>query len=234
MPDLKLLSTANDKLIKGMADNYITLGLSLSPNTTSGYDLCKMATLGCIASCLFVSGYAKTFKSVNEGRRRKAKLFIEERATFWKQLISDLIIAKRGIENRAKDMCVRLNVVADIEWEQLIVWYQGRRYANIFELFPTVQFYDYTKIPGRVTPNNYHLTFSRSENNISDCIRELDRGKNVAVVFDRNIKFPTSFFNREVIVGDNNDLRFLDPPGVIVGLKSKNKATADTTGFRVA
>jgi hypothetical protein len=36
---------------------------------------------------------------------------------------------------------------------------------------------------------------------------------------------------RRVINGDESDLRFLDPVGVVVGLKAKGKAKRDTTGF---
>jgi hypothetical protein len=36
-----------------------------------------------------------------------------------------------------------------------------------------------------------------------------------------------------VIDGDANDLRFLDPTGVIVGLKAKGAAKKDTSGFVV-
>jgi hypothetical protein len=34
-----------------------------------------------------------------------------------------------------------------------------------------------------------------------------------------------------VFNGDDSDLRFLDPKGVIVGLYAKGKAKKDTTGF---
>jgi len=35
----------------------------------------------------------------------------------------------------------------------------------------------------------------------------------------------------KVIDGDQDDLRFLDPDGVIVGLKAKGQARKDTSGF---
>jgi hypothetical protein len=34
-----------------------------------------------------------------------------------------------------------------------------------------------------------------------------------------------------VFDGDDTDLRFLDPTGVIVGLKAKGRARKDTSGF---
>jgi hypothetical protein len=97
--------------------------------------------------------------------------------------------------------------------------------------FKNVQFYDYTKIPGREKlPKNYHLTFSRSEVNENDCLNELQKGRNVAVVFD---VLPTTWNGYPVICGDNDDLRFLDPKNVVVGLTAKGKAKKDDSGFVV-
>ena len=46
-------------------------------------------------------------------------------------------------------------------------------------------------------------------------------------------ELPTHWNGFPVINGDENDLRFLDPKGVVVGLKAKGKAKTDTTGFVV-
>jgi hypothetical protein len=104
----------------------------------------------------------------------------------------------------------------------------------LMEHFPNVQFYDYTKWPSHLRqdlPANYHLTFSRSELTTSEDIkREIDAGRNVAVVFDA---VPDTWEGLPVIDGDANDLRFLDPTGVIVGLKAKGAAKKDITGFVV-
>ena len=81
-------------------------------------------------------------------------------------------------------------------------------------------------------PKNYNLTFSRSETNENDCISILKRGGNVAVVF-RGKALPTHWQGFPVINGDENDLRFLDPKGVVVGLSAKGKAKTDTSGFVV-
>lgn len=231
IPDLKLLGTGNLKLMKGRDTNYIAVGLSLAPNFTSSYSLCSMATLGCIKSCLFRSGMSRIFKHINEARIRKAKLFIEDRVTFWHYLIKDIQTAERRIINRGNEICIRLNVVSDIRWEELSLWYNGVRYSNIMELFPNIQFYDYTKIPDRILPPNYYLTFSRSETNEKECIKQLNKGRNVSVVFKYEI--PDSYLKSQVINGDNSDLRFLDPSPVIVGLKAKAIAKKDETGFVV-
>jgi hypothetical protein len=42
---------------------------------------------------------------------------------------------------------------------------------------------------------------------------------------------PETYMGIPVFNGDESDLRFLDPHGVIVGLYAKGKAKKDTTGF---
>ena len=54
-------------------------------------------------------------------------------------------------------------------------------------------------------------------------------GGNVAVVF-RN-QLPDTWNGVEVVNGDENDLRFLDKSGVVVGLIEKGRAKKDKTGF---
>ena len=102
---------------------------------------------------------------------------------------------------------------------------------NIFEHFPDVQFYDYTKIPTRKVSQykNYHLTWSYSEANLKYTAWYDKIAYNIAVVF--NGAFPIYFKGREVINGDESDLRFLDKQNVIVGLKAKGKARHDMSGF---
>jgi hypothetical protein len=98
--------------------------------------------------------------------------------------------------------------------------------------YPHIQFYDYTKLPKahRRTTDNYHLTFSRSEENDEHVKEALANGINVAVVF--NVKpsedLPTEYMGHKVINGDEHDLRFLDEQDggkpVIVGLRAKGPA----------
>ena len=115
-------------------------------------------------------------------------------------------------------------------------------YRNLFEVFPLVQFVDYTKNPHRMAkqakgahwPSNYYLTFSHAgASNLEACREVLAAGGNVAVVFGENL--PATFLGAEVINGDEHDLRHLDPRGVVVGLLPKGlKAKRDrTSGFVV-
>jgi hypothetical protein len=126
---------------------------------------------------------------------------------------------------------VHLNVLSDLFWERID--------PCLFGLFPTVQFYDYTKHARRrldfcagLLPPNYHLTFSRSECNQADCLRVLAAGGNVAVVFDGKA-LPATWEGYPVLNGDETDLRFTDPPASVVGLYAKGTAKTDDSGFVV-
>jgi hypothetical protein len=140
---------------------------------------------------------------------------LENRQLFVETL--DIEINKAIVRHPEDTVVFRLNGTSDIRWEKIPV----NGYKNIFEAFPDVQFYDYTKNPLRMALQipNYDLTFSRSETNHADCMKVLKLGKNVAMVFR---KVPETFEGYKVINGDNSDLRFKDEKGVIVGLTYKN------------
>jgi hypothetical protein len=163
---------------------------------------------------------------IQQARIRKTKMFFEDRDAFMAQLIKDI---RLGIKQAAKlglTPVFRLNGTSDLAWEK----YEAAAGKNIFELFDYVQFYDYTKVLGRKVADikNYHLTFSAADGNDADVARAVSAGMNVAAVFD---KLPETYMGRPVINADDTDLRFLDPQGVIAGLKAKGRAKKDTTGF---
>ena len=101
---------------------------------------------------------------------------------------------------------------------------------GIIEKFPTVQFYDYTKVLGRKVKHlpNYHLTFSAADGNEVDVVNAIAQGYNIAMVFD---KVPSEYMGLKVVDADEHDLRFLDPKNSIAGLKAKGRAKKDTSGF---
>ena len=84
---------------------------------------------------------------------------------------------------------------------------------------------------------NYHLTFSYSnrpefQSYLSKAINFYGNAVNYAVVFMGKI-LPKQFHSRTVINGDESDLRFADPTGVVVGLLAKGNAKKSTSGFAV-
>jgi hypothetical protein len=224
---MKLLGVNSDaKTTKGTKYGYLTGILYLAPANESGFEVCPSRTPGCTESCLYTSGHG-SFQSVKDARIRKTQWLFNDRKGFLEALRKDVIALVRKAEKDGLIPCVRLNGTSDLGWE-------GFAKELILE-FSTVQWYDYTKIQARMMryldgkmPSNYHLTFSKSEDNWDKCLSVLSNGGNVAAVFN---KVPESYLGYTVIDGDKSDLRFLDPKNVIVGLKAKGKARKDTSGF---
>jgi hypothetical protein len=221
---------SNAKLTKSnqSGKGYLTFGLSLSPANTSGYQTCASSSAGCRAACLNTAGMGR-FSTTQNARIAKTRLFFEQRNTFLYMLETELAKASRKATKEGKHCAVRLNVVSDVMWEQF----------GIMEMFPEIQFYDYTKHAKRMIkycegglPSNYHLTFSRSECNHNECLQVINAGGNVTVVFNSK-ELPTHWYTRPVIDGDETDLRFLDDKNVIVGLYHKGDGKKDKTGFVV-
>ena len=223
---MKLLSTANPKIQKGAKLGYLSFILHLAPATLSGKETCPKRTAGCTAACLNTAGRGGMFKRgentnmIQQARIRKTKMFFEDRAAFIAQLEKDIQLGIKQAARLGLTPVFRLNGTSDLAWEKY----------GIIEKFPTVQFYDYTKVLGRKVSHlaNYHLTFSAADGNDADVARAVALGMNVAAVFDR---LPEEYMGREVIDADEHDLRFLDPKGVIAGLKAKGRAKKDTSGF---
>lgn len=239
---MKLLNQGNAKTLKGEVLGYRTFGLHLSPANKSGFNVCQWASAGCRAACLDTAGRG-CMSNVQNSRINKTKRFFKDNFGFMSDLRTE--IAKAIISAGKKQMipCFRLNLTSDIPWENVrkgrTVNPQLVRPLNVMEEFPNVNFYDYTKgftrmmywLNGKM-PDNYHLTFSRSEETSDDRIKKiLSLGGNVAVVFRGSL--PQTYLGFPVVDGDENDLRFKDEKGVIVGLVEKGLAKKDETGFVV-
>lgn len=223
---MKLLSTGNPKLLKGEKKGFMSFVLHLSPADVSGYETCPKRTAGCTAACLNTAGRGGMFRKgettnvIQEARKRKTRMFFENREQFLADLEADIKLGIKQAEKKGLTPCFRLNGTSDIAWEKY----------GIIEKFPNIQFYDYTKMRNRKVSHlsNYHLTFSAADCNDMDTRLAASAGMNVAAVF-RTV--PETYVGRPVINGDDTDLRFLDPKNVVVGLKAKGKAKKDTSGF---
>jgi hypothetical protein len=129
-----------------------------------------------------------------------------------------------------RNVAMRLNGTSDLDFIGLL---QVKLKVDVLNELTNIQFYDYTKNLKRALKylgTDYHLTFSRSETNDDECLEYLRAGGQVAVVFD---KLPDTWHGFKVIDGDDDDLRYLDMGGVVIGLKAKGKAKYDTSGFVV-
>jgi len=227
----KLLSTANPKIQKGTKLGYLSFILHLSPADLSGREVCPKRTAGCTQACLNTAGRGGMFRKgentnvIQQARIRKTQYFFEARDYFMMDLYDDIKRAIRYAERQGLKPVFRLNGTSDLAWEKYTI-----NENNLFELFPNVQFYDYTKVLGRKTSKykNYHLTFSAADGNDADVEKAMAQGMNVAVVFD---EIPQTYKGKSVFNADDTDLRFLDPRGVVLGLKAKGRAKKDHTGF---
>ena len=230
---MKLLSVSTDaKTTKGESLGFLTGILYLAPATTTKWNTCSMAkTAKCDVACLYTAGRG-AMNSVQLARIRKTEWLFENTESFMLQLAEDITKLVAKAKKLGLTPLVRLNGTSDIRWETIEVSYTKK---NIFQMFPEVQFYDYTKDVNRKDlPANYDLTFSYSgvEGFQPFVAKALKKQMRIAVVFRKEQDIPATFMGIPVVSGDNSDVRHLDDK-VIVGLYAKGKAKLDTTGFVV-
>lgn len=267
----ELFTVENDpKTSKGAALGYLTGVMYLAPADTSGREVCPFLTAGCTAVCLNTAGRGgmsagnSTFtapngseipdNAVQRARIRRTNFYFASPIMFLAYVIRDVIRLQRKAAAMGLRPAVRLNGTSDIDWSRKVVAEVvhangSSRSLTIFELFPEVEFYDYTKNPlllqrfaENLLPKNYHVTASWSERMTGPQLAALlDAGVNVAVPFKsdsgrdyRVLQTETVVGPAEVVNGDLHDLRFLDGRrGVIVALKAKGRARKDRSGFVV-
>ena len=229
---MKLLSIEADaKTSKNTKYGYLTAIQYLSPWKTSGVNLCAMAEqAGCIEPCLYGSGRG-AFKNVQEARLNRTKLFLNDQAGYFVKLVGEIKALIKKADKLGLKTAVRLNGTSDIRFENIGFYIEDTYYRNIFECFPDIQFYDYTKIPNRFKsvngasnfPDNYDLTFSYSNKPGFEKYnqRAIDNGYRIAAVFEKVETMPLTFHKKPVLSGDDNDLTFTKPKGSILGLYAK-------------
>jgi hypothetical protein len=224
-----LLTMANAKTVKGEPLGYLTGILYLAPAHESvpfgGKNVCPWASAGCRAACLFTAGRGR-FNSVRAARIAKTVYMTQDPEGFRADLVKSIRRVERKAARMGLKVAIRLNGTSDID------------FSEIYNLFPRVQFYNYTKSIKHALqfargelPKNVHVTYSRTEDSMINLFA-LDNRVNIAVVFEKG-KLPAVFMGRKVIDGDKHDLRFLDETGVVVGLSAKGAAKHDKTGFVV-
>jgi hypothetical protein len=214
--------SATFKHMKSLKYGELTLSLYLAPAKMSGYEVCPGRNAECTRLCLNQSGknigpQKIAGDYINRSRITKTKMFFEHRDFFMDWLIRDIEAAQRKAERMTYKLSVRLNNTSDISPEEFT-----RNGKNILEIFPDIQFYEYTKVPSRVKLMdkypNYDVTFSYTGYNLTECQEMLLNKVRVAVVF-KNV--PEVWEGYPVIDGDAYDMRYKDDKEVIVGLKYK-------------
>ena len=233
-----LLSISSDaKTSKGEKLGFLTGILYLAPyKTISIYNTCSMAHIaGCDIACLYSAGRG-AYSSVQNARINKTNWYYQDKQGFMLQLIKNIKTLINKAYKQGLIPLIRLNGTSDIKWENIGFIYEGKEYNNIMQLFPDIQFYDYTKIINRDNlPANYDLTFSYSGKPefIKYVNKAIEKNMRIAVVFKDKYNLPNEFMGLSVVNGDNSDIRHLDNHGVIVALYAKGKAKKDNTGFVV-
>ena len=226
---------SNAKTVKGNKIGYYTGILYLAPSDLSGFQVCPMAKLaGCEEACLNTSGRG-AFNSTQLARVNKTKQFFNERNWFMQNIVKDIEAGIRKASKLDQQLLIRLNGTSDVKFENVsFTDVNGIEYANIMDRFPTVQFYDYTKIPNRVDlPANYDLTFSYSGVITFQKFNKIAIAKKmrIATVFRTEAGIPKTFLGLPVISGDKSDVRHIEDHATIVALYAKGKAKKDRTGF---
>lgn len=209
-------------------------GLSLAPaDASEAYNACTYRTRECTKGCVAYAGQGEA-PNVLVGRALKTMFLGKRPSEFMAILDAEIYAAKRKHGAKGEQIGVRLNAFSDLEWERIVPW--------LFEEHGDVQFYDYTKFPhgARITPSNYHLTYSVSERTTDEEIRKiLNAGDNVAMVLDvakgepmpEKIAIPVCDGLEQLFVvvdGDASDARYVDVSmgsenGVVIGLRPKGR-----------
>ena len=222
------------KMMKSYTHNVATYCVYLAPANMAGrtkkgtrINVCPMSQ-HCKELCLNSAGHNKADilsngnKNVRESlinisRIKKTKLFYNDRDLYMDILIHEINRDRSYAERHGMEFSVRLNGTSDLSHE--IMKKDGK---NILEIFPDVQFYDYTKVYNRTKLMkfypNYDITFSYDGYNWDQCEQFLNDGGKVAVVFDSET-MPKTYKGYKVIDANGYDMRYLDPKGCIMGLE---------------
>jgi hypothetical protein len=231
------LTSENYKLDKAVAGEAIEItGIALLPHAMSGVGrtFCAYSVPSCRATCLAIgAGWnaARPEATIRPRLARSIALGADPEA-FAAMLLHQTELWSCRLRSQGVTPALRLNIYSDIPWELVssrLVWRLGR----------LARLYDYTKVPGRrraAAALGYDLTFSWSgPRSAADARRELDGGGRVAIVFQTpgrpsrswHAPLPRSIDGYPVVDGDVHDARFLDPAGVIVGLRFKQMDQRD-------
>ena len=182
-------------------------------------NLCVGSTRGCRAVCLRKAGRLRLDDAMRAGFVR-SYLWQSHRDLFLERLDAEIT----DFERKCKDKpVVRLYGTHDGD---ILV-----DAPEIVAAHPNVMFNDYTKLPiatGKVADNVYRIKSATELTTRDEFLDYAVRGLNHAVPFDLrpNDPLPKYFHGIPVVDGDVDDLRFLDPDGVIVGLRFKVSTNA--------
>lgn len=241
---------SNPKVAKNGKVGVLTSQLHLTPANASGFEVCPMRSAGCTAACLHTAGNPAYMAHKFASRQAKTEAYFKVRKAFVALLAFEIRSLERKAKREGMQAGVRLNATSDLPWEAVALEIDGGKVANLMVAFPDVEFYDYTKVTKRAIkwgrgqmPRNYHLTFSKAEDNDAAVHEVLRNGGNVSVVmsserYKAHVASGSMAHGWDgdtvtvpVTDGDKHDFRPVDPVGCVVALKAKGDARQDTSGF---
>jgi hypothetical protein len=220
-----ILSYDNAKTTKGEKYGWASFIFMGAPHTESGYNACAGSSAGCRPNCLYYAGRG-AFPKVQAARIRKTKLYFEDFSTFKLSVEKDIKSALRWADKNNLAPCFRLDGTTDLGVAKHFV-------SNN----KSIQFYDYTKCLSRIgmaaKHDNWHITYSLSENTTAKRMAILlASNSNIAVPFHDVPPPGGRLLGREIVSGDETDLRFLDGTKKIITLKVKGgKGKRSKTDF---
>lgn len=221
------------KLRHSLYHKVSTYGIYLASANLSEFNVCPNSEY-CKDNCLNGSGHNRLDRLskknyIDRSRIIKTRLFFANREVFMRIMLHEIEKERKKAEKNGTFFSIRLNCTSDIN--PIAFTLEGK---NILEIFPDVQFYDYTKVPSRIAVadkySNYDITWSidGSEKNREIGLEFLKNGGRVAVVYGEN-DIPKTWYGYECGNGDETDYRPSDIAPVCA-LKFKKTANNYVNG----
>ena len=249
----------NHKTQTSAGVGYKTIGLSLAPSHHSGYehDMCPNASKECRDNCLGLkAGGNRQFPFATLRAKILRTHFIHEHPEEAARLLHHEIGKNEKAANAIGFKSgIRMNVTSDVPYEHLMPKQFFKEHEDRPDK-PGTQFYDYTKMHGRLghkdMPSNYALALSHTgtghgESNDKQAVKHLNNGGVVAMVYQRGKGVPTPTHVEDVQTGkrwriangDNDDNVFdrhasIQAPkgeGVVSGLALKGVSNKQAGHF---
>ena len=184
--DAKNLNNSLKKPDGGQYDDFDSYLIHFMPAAQSGFITCPCASGGCASECLNTAGNMGSLGGKSVSRLKRTWQMAKEAPFVLERIKREIQSKYKKAQAKNHKLVIRLNGTSDFDWTK----YKDKDGRSLFQIFPDVQFYDYTKVGNRVgkLPQenpNYHITFSRSEKaeNQEQARNLLNSGYNVAVVF---------------------------------------------------
>ena len=221
------------KLRHSLYHKVSTYGIYLASADLSGFNVCPNSEY-CKDNCLNGSGHNRIDRlskkgTIDRSRTIKTRLLFANKEVFMRIMIHEIEKERKKAENNGTFFSIRLNCTSDIN--PIAFTLNGK---NILEIFPDIQFYDYTKVLNRIALakkySNYDITWSidGSEKNREIGLELLKNGGRVAVVYGEN-DMPKTWYGYECCNGDETDYRPSDIAPVCA-LKFKKTANNYVNG----